>query len=377
MVARHLELPLQGRGFAQGDEALDRGQVVVADDAGVHAAHHDRQGRPGHGHALPLDVAEEAFGVVVLGDDRPAAQEVSRRVEGDHRRVMDGGERPEGDRIFVHVREFRPAAHVQDIFGVEPRDDLGQPGRPTRKLIDRDIVGVDFERLDRRAGLGGVGRLDQAFDGMQIGSGGAARDDQVVHPLDLSRHLAPDLLFPVGRQGADRDEAGLEAAIQRDEEFRDIAQLKHDGVERLEAEAQEAGGEPVAHVVELAMGPAGVGRTDNRDPVGVANRRLVQYLPQGLVRQHTFGAIAGDRLRRMIDHTGDRISRLHLYFLPNLFIPATRPCRGPSVTPLETVPSATRQYGRRRRPGPVPRPWPEAGRDGRREISPSTCPSPG
>ena len=146
---------------------------------------------------------------------------------------------------------------VVPVLRVPARDQLRDAGGPARELEHGEVVGTDAvlhlrddvtrllrverlpQRLEDHGALGGG--TDVAPDGQHVAQGrvtggllpgegdeveaGQATLDDVGDGTGLAADLA-DLVAPVGGQGRDRDEPGLEQRVPRDDGLEPVAELQ-------------------------------------------------------------------------------------------------------------------------------------------------------
>ena len=257
-------------------------------------------------------------------DHRPARE---HRVVHDHREAVDVEERHHREAALEAVPRAVPGVGLEDIRherAVREHRALRHAGRAAGVLEDREVGGGDLHRHRRRALREDVPEPDRAR---------VARDGNAVPLLVLAREReerpqerrevlldardddvpeagrACDLLclgvaagehderLRAGvlelvlqlRCGVERvrrhdDRAGLERAVERDDELRAVREHDRDAVALLDPERLQAGGEPVGETTDVVPGESRV--EESRAHHAAVDRRGISRVgPDGLVEE--------------------------------------------------------------------------------------------
>ncbi|MNN12247.1 hypothetical protein D3C81_1252300 [compost metagenome] len=255
--------------------------------------------------------------------------------------------RGEEQHVFLRVAVARRhRAHVVQVFVLEARDDLGHAGAAAGKLEHGYLEGIVPHAAEQLARPRQRHLPDQVGQQHCLAATLAARLQDMGKARHLGLHLfgeshvvelgivalhqvqprfaqvaqVADLQLAERLQRAQRDDAGLQAGEERQQQFIAVAALEHRAVQRLQAKRQQRGGQAVGLLVELAIGQLAF-RAHQRQAVCMTFKRFTKGAREGFAGQHAFRDIAAQAVFVRIPDARQQLRRTDDVVLQHVSLP--------------------------------------------------------
>ncbi len=140
----------------------------------------------------------------------------------------------------------------------------------------------------------------------------------------------PDFELAERLQRAQRDDASLQAAEEREQQFVAVAALEDRTVQRLEAERKQCGAQSIRLLIQLSIGVFAF-RPDQRQPVMMVLKRLAESANEGFSGQNAIRHVASQAFLLGIAHTVQQDGGAHMGGLQHCCLPLSLSLYGPML----------------------------------------------
>ncbi|MCY1517707.1 hypothetical protein D9M68_524040 [compost metagenome] len=331
IVGTHTEELLQLGGTVGHQHATGVGEIDPAVVDGGFEPGDDRAAEHQPGRLGRSDQRNQGLGLQVGRHRHGAAGHQEGPEAAAHVEVVDHRLRHEQDVVRPVVQPARHRPHVVQVLVVKARDDLRHPGGTAGQLEYGNLEGVQHHTLDKRLGLFQIDpgnelvlvqdallrltphlhdQLQRRCGFLHLAGEADAVELRIVALDDMQLGLSQlrqvtDFALAVCGQGADRDQPGLEAGEESDDQLLAIAQLEHHAIQRLQALFQEGGSQAGGEPVQFAVSNAQI-RPQQGDVVGELPNDRTEAVRHGFEAKHSVRKVTVEFTLLRVDDAGYR-----------------------------------------------------------------------